>query len=256
VSRLADHVQSVRILTLDIETSPNLAHVWGLWGQNVSLSQLQETGQVIAFAAKWYGEKKVIFRSDHHDGHDAMVREAHRLLSEADIVVHYNGKRFDIPHLQREFVLAGLAPAKPFKQVDLLQVVKQQFRFVSNKLDHVVQQLGLGAKVSHTGHEMWVKCMAGDPEAWALMRKYNIGDIKVTEKLYDRLRPWIPNHPNLGLWSESEKPTCPNCGSTKRRKADLARTALTAYAQYQCKGCGTFLRANHVKGRVTLRQVR
>ena len=162
-----------RILITDIETSPNLAHVWGLWQQNVSLSQLMDTTSMISFAAKWYGERNVEFYSDHHDGHAKMVKQAHRLLDEADIVVTYNGVTFDIKHFQREFILAGMNPPSPFRNVDLLKVVKSQFRFPSNKLQHVSDQLGIGQKTPHTGHELWVKCMAGDVKAWALMKKYN-----------------------------------------------------------------------------------
>jgi hypothetical protein len=97
----------VKLLTLDIETSPNLAYVWALFDQNVGLNQLVEVGSVICFAAKWYGEKKIHYHSDHHDGHEAMVAAAWNLIDEADAVIHYNGKAFDIKHLNREFVLAG-----------------------------------------------------------------------------------------------------------------------------------------------------
>ncbi len=54
----------MKILTIDIETSPNLAHVWGLWNQNVGLPQLLEPTQMISFAAKWYETKSVQFYSD------------------------------------------------------------------------------------------------------------------------------------------------------------------------------------------------
>jgi chromosome partitioning protein len=37
----------LKVLLLDIETSPNLAHVWGIWQQNVGLSQLLETYAVV-----------------------------------------------------------------------------------------------------------------------------------------------------------------------------------------------------------------
>jgi hypothetical protein len=74
----------LRLLTLDIETRPNLAHVWALWDQNVGLSQIVEVGSVICFAAKWHGERKVHFASDHHDGHEAMITRAHELMDEAD----------------------------------------------------------------------------------------------------------------------------------------------------------------------------
>src|SRR5450759_3278074 len=81
-----------RLLTLDLETSPNIAHVWGLWKNNVSLNQLIQSTNVISFAAKWHGDKRVLFRSDHHDGHEVMIQKAHGLLGEADAVIHYNGK--------------------------------------------------------------------------------------------------------------------------------------------------------------------
>lgn len=97
----------IKILTIDIETRPNLAYVWGLWDQNVGLNQIEETGSVISWAAKWHGEKKVYFASDYHDGHSEMVRRAWELLDEADAVVGYNSKAFDMKHLNREFVLEG-----------------------------------------------------------------------------------------------------------------------------------------------------
>ena len=197
-------VQQVRILTLDIENSPNLAHVWSLFNQNVSLSQLQDTAKVISVAAKWYGDKEVLFFSDHHNGHTEMIHQIHRLVSEADLIVGYNSQGFDMKHLNREFILAGLNPPAPYKNVDLLQTVRKQFKFASGKLDHVSQQLGLGKKTSHAGHDLWVRCMKGEDAAWDKMRTYNKQDVVLTEKLYDRLRAWIPNHPHISMFSGNE----------------------------------------------------
>lgn len=242
-----------RILTLDIETSPNVAHVWGLFNQNVSLSQLRETGQVICFAAKWYGQDKVLYYSDHHHGHADMVAAAWTLLDQADIVVHYNGTKFDIPHLLREFVQAGARPPSPFQQVDLLKVVRKQFRFPSNKLDHVSRALGLEGKVSHTGHDLWVKCMAGDEKAWNVMRRYNKQDVRLTEQLYDRLRPWLTNHPSLGLFT-GESQSCPKCGSSALQRRGQARTKLTTYTRYQCQDCGSWSRSSARDGAVTVQE--
>ncbi|WP_424214806.1 ribonuclease H-like domain-containing protein [Streptomyces sp. BI20] len=234
----------MKTLTIDIETSPNLAHVWGLFNQNVGLAQLRETSELMCFAAKWYDSPEVIFRSTHHDGKAAMVEKAHELLEEADAVVHYNGQRFDIPHLNREFLEAGLTPPAPFAQVDLLKVVKRQFRFTSNKLDHVVQRLGIGAKTAHTGHQLWADCLAGDQKAWDLMRKYNCQDVRVTEDLYDYLLPWIPSHPHHGLYSEAAEDVCPNCGSAELKKEGRAYTSVSVFQRYRCSGCGKWSRGN------------
>src|SRR5690606_13551645 len=108
-----ERARQVKILTLDIETRPNLAYIWGLWDQNAGLNQVAEFGSVISFAAKWHGKKPVEFRSDFHDGHTAMVQRAWELIDEADVVVGYNSKSFDMKHLKREFVLAGMTPPSP-----------------------------------------------------------------------------------------------------------------------------------------------
>jgi DNA polymerase elongation subunit (family B) len=245
----------LRLLTLDLETSPNIAHVWGLWKNNVSLNQLIQSTNVISFAAKWHGDKRVLFYSDHHDGHAVMIQKAHDLLGEADAVIHYNGTSFDMPHLNREFILAGMTPPAPYKNIDLLRAVRKKFRFVSNKLDYVTQALGLEGKVHHEGHNLWVRCMAGDDKAWAIMRKYNKMDVVQTEKLFDILRPWIDGLPNPALYSDSDEQTCERCGGHQLTKRGFAYTQLGAFQQWQCVGCKSWSRSAKRHHAVDLRGV-
>ena len=221
----------MKILLLDIETSPNTAHVWGLWQQNVGINQLLESSQVMCWAAKWYGEREVIFGKD--------LITIHQMIDEADVVIHYNGKKFDMPTLNKEFLLHDMTPPAPYKQIDLLRVVRSQFRFPSNKLDYVAQRLGLGKKVKHEGHELWVKCMAGDPVAWKKMERYNKQDVVLLEKVYDKLLPWIKSHPNHNLYDDVEH-ACPSCGSDKLHRRGNARTIGGVYQRYQCIDCGSW----------------
>ena len=233
----------MRLLTIDIETSPHIANVWGLWNNNVSLNQLLESGEVICFAAKFKNEPGTVFRSSFHDGKGTMVSVAHELLDEADAVIHFNGQRFDIPHLNREFVEAGLTPPSPYAQIDLLKVVKKNFRFPSNKLDYVTKKLGLDHKVQNSGHQLWVKCMAGDYQAWEEMKAYNMQDVVITEQLYDKLLPWITSHPSVALHDDLEEHSCPNCGSTELEKRGRAYTSVSVFQRYRCV-CGKWSRGN------------
>jgi hypothetical protein len=233
----------VKLLVLDIETSPNLAYVWGLWDQNVGLNQIAELGSVICFAAKWVGDKKIHYHSDHHDGHDEMVKRAHELIDQADAVIHYNGKSFDIKHLNREFVLAGMSPPSPHKDIDLLTVARSRFRFASNKLDHVASVLGIGSKVHTGGFSLWVGCMKDDPKAWATMKKYNCADVTLTEAVYERLKPWIKNHPNRNLYRPDGDPLgCPTCGApdSALKKRGSYRTMTCTYQRWCCTACGAW----------------
>ena len=232
----------MKILHLDIETSPNIAHVWGLFKQNVSLNQLMDSSHTLCWAAKWHGQRKVIFNSVHQSKSRDMLLHIWSLLDTADAVVHYNGSRFDIPTLNKEFLLLGLDPPTPYHQIDLLKVARQRFRFPSNKLDYVAQTLGLGKKTKHVGHELWVQCMAGADKAWRTMERYNKQDVKLLEKVYKKLLPWITNHPNHALFSDTTRPTCSNCGGTRVIRKGLETTKQGIYQRYRCTKCGTPLR--------------
>lgn len=243
-----------RILLLDIETAPNVAHVWGLWNQNVGLNQLQATSYVMCWAAKWYGEKKVHFARVQYENGDPvgrreMLEPIHAMLDEADIVVHYNGTRFDIPTLQKEFLLHEMHPPAPFKQVDLLKVARKEFRFPSNKLEHVARSLKVGGKVKHAGHGLWVACMAGDETAWKQMARYNRGDVTLLERVYDRLMPWIRNHPNHALFNPEAG--CPTCGSSHIQRRGNACSGVQVFARFQCQSCGSWFRGAKREGEPT-----
>jgi DNA polymerase elongation subunit (family B)/predicted RNA-binding Zn-ribbon protein involved in translation (DUF1610 family) len=234
----------MKILLLDIETSPHSAYVWGLFKQTINLAQIQETGRVLCASYKWLGEKHTHFAGEWEDGEMGMLEELHRVMEDADIIITYNGNRFDLPTLNKEFLLNGFKPPAPYKSVDLYPVVKRKFRFASNKLDHVAQQLGLGQKIIHSGFQMWIDVMNGDPAAQHEMKTYNIHDTVLLERVYDKILPWIPNHPNQSHHSGSH--VCPNCGSSKLQHRGYATTAAGKYQRYQCQDCGKWSRSAKV----------
>lgn len=232
----------MKILLLDIETAPNVVHVWRLWKQNVAINQIVAPGYVLCWAAKWLGASDMQFDSVNRSRPKKMFERVHKLISEADVVVHYNGKAFDIPTLNKEFITLGMLPPPPYKQVDLCLTAKREFLFPSNKMEYVARHLKIGEKVEHEGHALWVKCMAGDTEAWKKMERYNKGDVLLLEALYERMKPWIRNHPAHGVYSESSVNVCPACGSAKLQRRGFYRTQVNKYARLQCQGCGTWSR--------------
>ena len=213
--------------------------------------QLAESTEIICFAAKWVGKHKIIFRSVYHDGKEKMLQTIWELLDETDVVIHYNGRRFDVPHLNREFLQAEMPPPAPFRQIDLLQATKKQFRFPSNKLDYVANALGIGEKLKHEGFDLWRRCMANEESAWNLMRQYNINDVALTELLYERLLPWIPSVPSQSAYSEEL--VCPSCGSENLHPRGTAYTQQSSYQRYRCHSCGRWSRGTKS---LTIAQIR
>lgn len=181
----------MKTLFLDIETTPMQVYAWGLWDQNISIDQIIKSTEMLCFGARWLGEKKVIFKSVHHDGKEAMLEELHKLMDEADVLVGWNSAAFDHKHINREFLEAGMAPPSPVKDLDLMSITKANFLFPSNKLDYVAQKLEVGAKVKHSGFKLWLDCMAGNKKAWKEMKEYQIQDVNLLIDLYDILLPWF-----------------------------------------------------------------
>jgi DNA polymerase elongation subunit (family B) len=185
----------------------------------------------------------MIFDSVKQSGRKAMLARIHKLLDEADIVIHYNGLKYDIPTLNKEFIKTGMMPPSPYKQVDLYQVVRRAFRFESNKLAFVSEALEIGQKVKHEGFSLWVNCMDSQrPQheaAWRKMERYNRGDVRLLEKLYTRLRPWITQHPNM-----ADGLACPKCGSEKVQRRGAQIAVRRQYRRYHCQVCAAWFRGS------------
>ncbi len=224
-----------KILVIDIETKPATAYVWRTFKENVGYEQIISPGGVMCFAAKWVGKPDVMFFSEWTHSRGEMLKAAHDLLNEADAVVGYNSDKFDLPKLNGEFLLEGLPPVAPVTSIDLMKTVRK-FGFIMNRLAFIGPLLRIGAKTKHEGFELWSKVIDGNELARVKMEKYNRQDVILTEKLYQKIKPFIKNHPHLG----KEKRECGACGSDKVWVSKYRRTKYYKIQQLQCQSCGSY----------------
>lgn len=213
-----------------------------MWNVSFGLDQLLDHGKVLCWSARWVGTKKMMFfRHDHPE----FLSKLKDLLDEADAVLTYNGRRHDIPLLNREFIKAGITPPSPYKHVDLLETAKKQFKFPSNKMQHLLTELKLGSKMDHEGFPLWIKCLQNDRAAWKVMKAYNIQDVEMLEKLYYKLLPWIVSHPNMSLFSEDT--VCPTCASANLQSRGSYHTQTQSYKRFVCLDCGHWSRTRYTE---------
>ena len=217
------------------------AYTWGLWDQNIGINQIIKPTEMMCYGARWLGQKKVHFKSSHHHGKKEMLDSLYELMDQADILVGWNSAAFDHKHINREFLEAGMTPPSPTKDLDLMSVVKSNFKFPSNKLDYVAQALGVGAKVKHSGFQLWIDCMAGDDKAWREMKKYQIQDVDLLVDLYDILLPWADG-PNVAAYEMLEQ-ACVACGSHNIVESGVSVGTTGAYTRYLCQDCGKWSRS-------------
>lgn len=237
-----------RVLLVDIETAPILAHVWGLFDQNVGLNQIESDWHLLSWAAKWLGDppSKTLYedqsKAKNMEDDTRILGILWKLLDEADIIVTQNGKKFDQKKIFARFVIQGFRPPSSFKHIDTLQIAKQAFGFTSNKLAYMTDKLNKKfKKLEHAkfgGFEMWKECLAGNQAAWKEMKKYNMYDVLSLEELYNKLLPWFTNAPDFNVYSDSLEHVC-RCGSTNHKLYGFAYTNSGRFQRYKCHDCGS-----------------
>lgn len=232
------------ILSVDIERLPGLAPVWDQRTRFIPAKQWVRYPRMICAAAGWYGQPAKFYAEWHKTDY---LQALWRLYDAADIVVGFNTVRFDNRHLRTEWLRAGLKPPSPWKDVDLYQVAARSFGFDSKSLAHLCAQLGLPGKTGAYDPAVAEAAAAGDKQARAELRTYNVGDVEANWAVYDRLRGWIPGHPHMHV---TDDPVCNQCGSTDVVKTGTYRAITRDYPRYRCRACGANIRLAHYSGRV------
>ena len=260
----AKHRQ-VGILTLDIESTPLEAFVWGLFDQNIGVDFIKTEWSILSYSAKWLGKKKIYYNDTGGRGRKKvrddkkLCGEIRTLLDDADIVVAQNGKRFDVRKVNARLIVHGYAPPRPFRVIDTLVEGRKHFAFTSQKLAWTSQHLTNVPKDDHRkfpGIELWKACLLDNPKVWPELKKYNERDVIATEQVYLRMRPWISGHPNLGMYDAREQPVCPKCGSTNLQAEGRKVLQQTEYPQLRCVDCGGWSRGKELLSPKNIRRTR
>lgn len=231
-----------KILCIDIEWSPATAYVWKMWDENITPDQLIDEGGLLCFCAHWLGDKKFMFFSEWTDGKEGMAKAAFDLLNEADAVVTYNGDRYDLPKLRGHLLLSGFNDVPPPTSIDLIKTVKK-LGFVMNRLAYIAPLLRVGQKLKHEGFQLWRSVLEGDPKAQKRMEKYCVQDVRVLVGLYQKIKPFIKDHPHMG----DEKGACGSCGSNHVQQRGWRRTKYFKVQRLQCQSCGSWSTGKRVK---------
>jgi hypothetical protein len=240
----------MKILLFDIETSPILANIWGLWTETRDFKFVDVDWYVLSWSAKWLNSKTTIVKSlpdypnykKNPQDDSALLKELWSLLDEADIVIGHNAQKFDVKKINTRFLINGMLPPSNYRVIDTLLIAKRHFAFTSNRLDTLGQILGLGKKVDTGGFSLWKGCLENDSKCWSKMRMYNKQDVVLLEKVYLKLRPYMNNHPNTNLDLICDTPACPICGSKQLVRRGYAYTNTSKYARVRCSDCGKWSR--------------
>ena len=246
-----------RILLFDIETSLMKVFVWGLYKQRIPHNNIIDDWYVLSWSAKWLYDDNIISDivtpKESKKGDDKRVlKSMHTLLDKADIVIAHNGDRFDLRKLNWRFINNDMEPPTPYKSIDTLKVARREFAAPSYKLDFLTKNFDVHTKLK-TDFQLWVDCMAGDKARLDEMQRYNKQDVAALEDVYLILRPYIKNHPNLGVLMDNGD-VCSTCGENDIDETDAVYfTTASKFLVYKCNSCKTsYIRSKkHINDRNT-----
>jgi len=251
------HPRTAKILLLDIETLyMEVRGIWNLKTEYIRPSLVVKDWSILCWAAKWLFEPDIM--GEVVKPSEAVSREEGsilgtiwKLLNEADIVVTQNGREFDIKKLNTKFIKYGYSPPSYYAVVDTLAVARGKFLFTSNSLDELGKtMLGIGGKTKMNIDD-WHACAEGSKQGLAKMLEYCKRDVApLLEDLYLKMLPWIPNHPNLGLYTEHDKDVCPRCESVDISWSEKYITPQGAWEGFRCNACGSVGRGTTKSHRV------
>ena len=231
-----------KILLFDVETSFYHFVGWGTYKQYIQHYQITEHQYIISWAAKWLYDDNVqsdVVTSKESKNRDdkRILKSIWKLLDEADIVIGHNGDRFDLRKLRWRFISEDMQPPSPFRIIDTLKIARREFFAPSYKQDFLTKYFHLQNKLE-TNFQLWKDCEAGIPEKLEEMVKYNRHDVMGLEELYLKIRPYIHNHPNLGVLMD--KDVCSSCGADDIVETNSEYiTSANKFPVYRCNSCKT-----------------
>lgn len=234
-----------RRMFYDIETAPCIGTFWRPgWKLRITPESIIQPLSIICISYKWHGEDEV-YRLTWDDGDDREMlltfveetRKAHELVA-------HNGDGFDMPIIRTRCLHHGI-DMSPFQRTqDTLKRVKRRFKFESNRLDDIGQELGVGRKIK-TDYSMWKKLAVAvlfqdfDEEyhrVLAEMGTYCDEDVRLLERVYDKISAVIPHSTNAAVLMGGYKWQCPNCASDYVKHKNLSTTPMGTIKHYmQCQ---------------------
>lgn len=240
-----------RILILDVERLPGITkQFWwdrgDLKNRYIHYETVERLPRTTIVCAKWYDRPELIELAEwDNGGRKTFLRNVHRLIEQADIIVGHNIDNADIPWLKGDLhIEAGLPPLPPFKTVDTLKVLRREFKSGApfKSLDAFCQIAGIPSKTDKYDRMAMERAVDGSTEDRERLVAYCSGDVVATQGLYDYLRPYIKNHPALFADGKDKMALCNRCGHDTEPIARRYVANIISYSMRKCTNCGGYSR--------------
>jgi uncharacterized protein YprB with RNaseH-like and TPR domain len=158
-------------------------------------------GIILCSSIKAFGEDELTINRidddpdyEKHRWDDAYLCEHIRNeLEKYQVIVVWNGIRFDLPMLESRLVKHRMRPIDKTNMVfvDLLWAARYRMRLSSNSLERVIEYLGTETQKTPLIGDLWIRAMAGDTKALDQIQIHNERDVESLEEVADHLSRFV-----------------------------------------------------------------
>jgi uncharacterized protein YprB with RNaseH-like and TPR domain len=163
---------------------------------DIEASQLKaDFGHIYSWAIKSHKEHQIfsdVLKVRSLDEEKRVVQSLLRTMRSFNILTTYNGTRFDIPFIRTRAMYHGLQFPE-FGTIfhrDIYYVARGRLLTHNRKLETVARFLGIHGKTP-LDPAIWVAASFGDKKAISYIFNHNLEDVKVLEKVYLALEPYM-----------------------------------------------------------------
>lgn len=237
-----------KILFWDLESSLIEGMFFRLWKENIPFNRVTKQSHLLSHSYAFndgevIGSRLTPEQVKTGDDFDLVVKMI-EAINQADLIVTFNGKKFDTKLLNTRALYWGLPPINYPKHIDLFEQAKRVFKFPSNSMQSVSKYLGLDGKIQTGGTLLWERCADWSNyqqcnNALEELMIYGNQDIEATRDLYKRLQGWMKGIPNLATITnvvcETSSLRCIHCGGDDVFKVDQKTyTSTSSFDLYRC----------------------
>jgi uncharacterized protein YprB with RNaseH-like and TPR domain len=207
--------------------------------------------RILCVGYKWYGQKRVhLLRAEDYPrvglwDDKGLTAAFAKVFSSADYHVTWYGARFDLPVVNARCIANRIKPLPPIAHVDLWKTARYCFKTGGgNRLAKWQDFLGLPDEKTPVRPSVWIKARYGHGPSLQYIYDHCRADVLVLEGVFEQLKPWVKDVPNMGLFTE-DRVGCINCGSFNLHKRGWHVSITRKYQRLQCQDCGKWQRSSH-----------
>ncbi len=241
-----------RTLFWDLESSLLEGYFFRIWQENIPMRRIKKQSHLLSASFAYNNDAVQGYRLTPEqvktgDDFDVVCKVV-EAINNCDLMVTFNGKRFDVKLLNTRALFWGLPPVKSPKHIDLFEQSKRVFKFPSNSMQNVSMYLGENGKLETSGSNLWERCSEWEnyeecEKALIEMVTYGNQDIEATRDLYNRFQGWMKGVPNLGVITnestENKTLRCSHCGSDDIFLMNQKTyTSVSSFDLYRCANMG------------------